>query len=211
MGLLRRARLASGRLPVELRSSISAEELLVLAEGLPGSVTCRHYRAPGQYASWRKDPAAGTIAVTDRRLVVWAGQVQAHRRAARSPAAGRDRGHRRPGGPHLLRLRRGGCQPRPVRAGGGPAADRAGRRHRRPARPAGGRVRLTRAGRGAHPRRRTPGPSFPLPRTVPQFPPEPAGPHRVVGPHHSRRTRWSGRRRGGVADLTVCHGMPRGG
>ena len=76
MGLLRRARLASGRLPVELRSSISAEELLVLAEGLPGSVTCRHYRAPGQYASWRKDPAAGTIAVTDRRLVVWAGKFK---------------------------------------------------------------------------------------------------------------------------------------
>jgi hypothetical protein len=76
MGLLRRAFLGSGQLPGELRSAVVAEEPLVLEEGLAGSVTYRNFRAPGQYANWRKEAVSGAIAVTGQRLVVWAGRFK---------------------------------------------------------------------------------------------------------------------------------------
>lgn len=76
VGLLRRALLWSGQLPRELRSEIVVEEPLVLEEGLAGSVTYRNFRAPGQYSNWRKDPVSGAIAVTNQRLVVWAGRFR---------------------------------------------------------------------------------------------------------------------------------------
>lgn len=46
----------------------------VLEEVLAGSVTYRNYRAPGQRSSWRKEAVSGAIAVSSRRLVVWAGR-----------------------------------------------------------------------------------------------------------------------------------------
>jgi hypothetical protein len=61
-----------GQLPDELRASLTAEHVQFLEERLRGSVTRRNYRAPGQYAKWRKDATWGAIAITDRRLVVWA-------------------------------------------------------------------------------------------------------------------------------------------
>jgi hypothetical protein len=66
--------LGSGRLPDDLRAALTAEGPLFLEEGLPGSITYRNYRAPGQRASLRKDATSGAIAVTPRRLVVWAGR-----------------------------------------------------------------------------------------------------------------------------------------
>jgi hypothetical protein len=50
-------------------SDLEAEGLLH-CEIVPGSVTYRHYRAPGRYSSWKKEPARWTVAVTRRRLVV---------------------------------------------------------------------------------------------------------------------------------------------
>src|SRR5215212_1970926 len=67
---LRRVFLGSGRLPDDLRRSLDAEGVLLLEEGLPGTVTYINYRAPHQYSSWRKVPFAGSIAITGRRLVV---------------------------------------------------------------------------------------------------------------------------------------------
>jgi hypothetical protein len=76
VGLLRRVLVGSGQLPGDLRATVAAEEQLVLEEGLPGSVTYRNFRAPGQFAAWRKNAVCGAIAVTDRRLVVWAGRFK---------------------------------------------------------------------------------------------------------------------------------------
>jgi hypothetical protein len=76
MDPLRRVLLGSGRLPAELRAVVAAEETLVLEEGLTGSVTYRHFKAPGQRANWRKEAVSGAIAVTDVRLVVWAGRFK---------------------------------------------------------------------------------------------------------------------------------------
>jgi hypothetical protein len=71
---LRRMLLGSGRLPAELGSDLAMESLLLLDEGLSGSITFRHYRAPRSRSSWRKEPISGAIAVSSRRLVVWAGR-----------------------------------------------------------------------------------------------------------------------------------------
>jgi hypothetical protein len=76
MGLLRRVFLGSGELPGDLRSAVAEEQPLVLEEGLAGSVTYRRFRAPGEYAGWRKDAVSGAIAVTGRRLVVWAARFK---------------------------------------------------------------------------------------------------------------------------------------
>jgi hypothetical protein len=38
-----------------------------------GSITYRNYRAPGESSNWAKEPVSGTVAVTGRRLLVWAG------------------------------------------------------------------------------------------------------------------------------------------
>jgi hypothetical protein len=63
----------AGRLPDELRTRLAAEGVLVLAENLRGSITYRDYRAPDEYSNWAKEPASGTVAMSGRRLMVWAG------------------------------------------------------------------------------------------------------------------------------------------
>lgn len=71
MGLLRRLFLGSGRLPEPLRGELIAAGPSILEEGLYGSITYRHYRAPRKRTNWQKVGIAGAIAVTDRRFVVW--------------------------------------------------------------------------------------------------------------------------------------------
>lgn len=68
-----RAFLGSGRLPDQLRDQLTANDLVLLEEGLVGSVTYRNYRAPGRYANWKKTAAAGAVGLAGNRLVVWAG------------------------------------------------------------------------------------------------------------------------------------------
>lgn len=74
MGVLRRLFLGSGRLPEDLRTELLAEGPSVLEEGLYGSITYRHYRAPGKRTNWQKVGIAGAIAVSDRRFLVWGGR-----------------------------------------------------------------------------------------------------------------------------------------
>jgi hypothetical protein len=73
---LRRLLLGSGRLPDDLRTAIAAEGPLLTEEGLPGSVTYRNYRAPGERAALRKEATTGAFAITGERLVVWAGGLR---------------------------------------------------------------------------------------------------------------------------------------
>jgi hypothetical protein len=65
-------RMKAGQLPDDLRAGLTAEHVEFLEEGLRGSVTRRNYRAPRQYAKWSKNATWGSIAITDRRLLVWA-------------------------------------------------------------------------------------------------------------------------------------------
>lgn len=59
-----------GHLPAELREQLTAEGLL--AEDLAGSMIYRRYRAPGQRIYRRKTGIRGTVAVSHRRLLIWA-------------------------------------------------------------------------------------------------------------------------------------------
>lgn len=72
MNPIRRLLMGSGEFPAELRASLDAEGIMALDQGLPGSITYRHYRAPGRYSSYQKQAVTGAIAVTGQRLVVWA-------------------------------------------------------------------------------------------------------------------------------------------
>jgi hypothetical protein len=68
-------------LPEPLRQELVAEQPRVLAEGLTGSVTVRGYRGPDlqrkgagrSVSSFAKWAVAGSVAVTPRRFVLWAG------------------------------------------------------------------------------------------------------------------------------------------
>jgi hypothetical protein len=71
MSLVRRFLFGSGRLPKMVRDQISSEEVLLLEEGLGGSITYRRYRAPGKRARLKKVAIAGAVCITDRRLLVW--------------------------------------------------------------------------------------------------------------------------------------------
>jgi hypothetical protein len=66
------AEVGPGRLPAELREQLTGEGLLVLAEDLTGTMAYRRYRAPGQKIYRRTVRVRGTVAVSRRRLVVWA-------------------------------------------------------------------------------------------------------------------------------------------
>jgi hypothetical protein len=74
VNVLRRLLLGSGRFPDELGTTLRAEGVELLEEGLSGSVTFRDYKAPGRRYSWRKVAVNGAIALTTRRLVVWCGR-----------------------------------------------------------------------------------------------------------------------------------------
>jgi hypothetical protein len=74
MSFLRRLFTGSGEMPGDVRNSIASDQLLLVDEGLPGSVTFRHLRAPGRRAAFRKTAVSGGFALTARRLVVWAGR-----------------------------------------------------------------------------------------------------------------------------------------
>jgi hypothetical protein len=76
MNPLLRLLVGAGRLPDRLRAELAAERPILLEEGLVGSVTYRRFRAPGKYSSWKREAAAGAIAITARRFVVWAGRFK---------------------------------------------------------------------------------------------------------------------------------------
>lgn len=66
------ARTGPGHLPAEVRDQLTAEGLRVLAEDLVGSMIYRRYRAPGQRIYRRTVGIRGAVAVSQRRLLVWA-------------------------------------------------------------------------------------------------------------------------------------------
>jgi hypothetical protein len=57
---------------VQVRALLATEGVVLLDEGLSGSITYRNFRAPGTFYSWRKVAVVGAIVVTGERLVVWA-------------------------------------------------------------------------------------------------------------------------------------------
>lgn len=71
MNPFKRLFFGSGRLPKMVRDQIEGEDVLLLAEGLTGTITFRRYKAPGKRSRLKKVGVAGAVCVTDKRLLVW--------------------------------------------------------------------------------------------------------------------------------------------
>ena len=71
MNLIRRLFMRTGEFSEEMRTQLVAEGVVVMETGLKGSITWRHYRAPGRRSSYRRVGTYVSIALTTERLVVW--------------------------------------------------------------------------------------------------------------------------------------------
>jgi hypothetical protein len=76
MNRFRRLLLGAGQMPAELKTALAADGLVLLEEGVSGSVTYRHYRAPGEYASFKKQAVNAAVGVSAHRVIVWDGRIR---------------------------------------------------------------------------------------------------------------------------------------
>src|SRR5262245_55038884 len=58
-----------GKIPAPLMSELNNEGILLLDEGVRGSVTYRNFRAPGKRSNWRRQWFTAAIALTKIRLL----------------------------------------------------------------------------------------------------------------------------------------------
>src|SRR2546430_14379501 len=58
-----------GSVPRQLSATLQSEGIVLLDEGIAGSVTYLDFRAPGKRSNWRRQWFTGTIALTQVRLV----------------------------------------------------------------------------------------------------------------------------------------------
>jgi len=58
-----------GKIPAPLLAQLSSEGILLLDEGIRGSVTYLGFRAPGKYCSWKRQWYTASIALTKERLL----------------------------------------------------------------------------------------------------------------------------------------------
>ena len=58
-----------GRIPRQWRMMLESEGLVLVDEGIAGSVTYSDFRAPGKRFPWRKVAFSGSIALTKTRLL----------------------------------------------------------------------------------------------------------------------------------------------
>jgi hypothetical protein len=63
--------LGRGGLSDALRVELESEGIVHREDGLRGSITYRHYRAPGERSNWSKEAIRASLVVTRRRLGVF--------------------------------------------------------------------------------------------------------------------------------------------
>ncbi len=61
--------LGVGKIPAQWRAIIESEGIVLMDEGIGGTVTYRDFRSPGRRASWKKSAFSGAIALTKTRLL----------------------------------------------------------------------------------------------------------------------------------------------
>lgn len=61
-----------GRLPKRYAPTLHAEGIVLLDEGVGGSVTFSKFKAPGRYHSWKKSWFTGCIVLTERTFAAFA-------------------------------------------------------------------------------------------------------------------------------------------
>ena len=60
-----------GKVPRQLSATLQSEGILLLDEGIAGSVTYLDFRAPGRRSNWRRQWFTGAIALTRVRLIAF--------------------------------------------------------------------------------------------------------------------------------------------
>src|ERR1041385_6261585 len=63
----------AGRIAPPMLAQLNSEGLLLLDDGLKASVTYRNFKAPGKRDAWRRKCFAGSIALTQTRLLALSG------------------------------------------------------------------------------------------------------------------------------------------
>jgi hypothetical protein len=58
-----------GKIPAQLAVQLKGEGILLLDEGIKGSVTYIDFRMPGRYSNWRRQWYTASIALTKARLM----------------------------------------------------------------------------------------------------------------------------------------------
>ena len=58
-----------GKMPAQLAATLKSEGIILLDEGIKGSVTYLNFRAPGRHADWRRQWFTASIAITETRLL----------------------------------------------------------------------------------------------------------------------------------------------
>ncbi|MCG6879363.1 MAG: hypothetical protein LJE96_09490 [Deltaproteobacteria bacterium] len=61
-----------GRLPKDMAQILEGEGIVLLDEGIPGSITLRNFRAPGRIHGYKKTLFAGSLVVTELRFAAFA-------------------------------------------------------------------------------------------------------------------------------------------
>jgi hypothetical protein len=61
-----------GRVPKRALPALESEGIVLLDEGLRGSVTLRNYRAPGRFHSYKSSVFAGSLVLTEQRFAGFA-------------------------------------------------------------------------------------------------------------------------------------------
>jgi len=61
-----------GKVPKRILPDIEREGIVLLDEGVSGSVTFRNFRAPGRHYSWRRSWFSGSLVLTGRRFSAFA-------------------------------------------------------------------------------------------------------------------------------------------
>ena len=59
----------AGKIPAQMAAQLKGEGILLLDEGIKGSVTYLDFRAPGRYSNWRRQWYTASIALTELRLM----------------------------------------------------------------------------------------------------------------------------------------------
>ena len=62
----------AGKIPAARRAELEAEGIVVLEEGLRGSVSYKRYRAPTKRSGRGREGIVGALALTEKRLVAFA-------------------------------------------------------------------------------------------------------------------------------------------
>ena len=61
-----------GKVPKRILPGLEREGIVLLDEGVSGSVTFRNLRAPGRYHSWRRSWFTGSLVLTGKRFSAFA-------------------------------------------------------------------------------------------------------------------------------------------